>query len=71
MEVLSTQAHVHPEFKGKTSPKNILPVLVPSLSYKDLEIQEGATAMVRWNENMTGEVDATIATDLRRELLRY
>ena len=71
MDVFSTQAYVHPDFMGKTSIKNIQPVLVPSLSYKHLAIQEGATATVRWNEVVTGEVDATTAAQLRTELLRY
>jgi hypothetical protein len=71
MEVFSTQAYVHPDFKGKTSIKNILPVLVPGLSYEDLAIREGATATVRWNEIVTGDVDATTAARLRTELLLY
>lgn len=33
-----------PEFQGSSSIKDVLPVLVPELSYKDLEIQEGGTA---------------------------
>ena len=46
-------------------------MLVPSLSYKNLAIQEGATATARWNEIVTGKVDATNAGKLRTELLRY
>ena len=34
--------------KGKTSIKKVLPVLVPSLSYKDLGIAEGLTATIKW-----------------------
>jgi len=29
---------------GRSSIKNVLPALVPELSYKDLEVQEGGTA---------------------------
>ena len=71
MDVFSVQAYVHPDFRGKTSIKNILHVLVPHLSYDSLEIREGATATVRWNEIVTGKVDATNAAKLRTELLRY
>ena len=71
MDVFSAQAYVHPDFKGKTSIKNILPVLVPSLSYKNLVIQEGATATARWNEIVTGKVNATTVEKSRTELLRY
>lgn len=50
MEVFSGQHYVHKDFKGRSSIKNILPVLVPSLSYKSLEIREGGTASQKWNE---------------------
>ncbi len=36
----------HPDFGGSFSIKNVLPALVPGLSYGDLEISEGETATV-------------------------
>lgn len=39
----------HPKFYGSTSLKNVLPVLVPCLSYEDLDIQEGDDAQAVWN----------------------
>jgi hypothetical protein len=50
MDIFSEQHYVHPKFKGKTSIKYILPVLVPELSYKVLDIQEGGTASDTWNK---------------------
>jgi len=44
------QFYVLPEFKGKTSIKYVLPALVPELSYKNMDIQEGATASNTWNK---------------------
>ncbi len=38
----------HPEFRGRTSIKVVLPVLVPDLSYDGLEIANGDMAMVRF-----------------------
>ena len=38
----------HPRFGGSNSLKNVLPVLVPSLSYQSLDIQEGGDAQVVW-----------------------
>ena len=38
------------EYLGKTSIKYVLPALAPELSYKNLNIQEGATASNTWNE---------------------
>ncbi|MGE4053280.1 MAG: DUF2779 domain-containing protein [Vicinamibacterales bacterium] len=71
MDVFAEQAYVHPGFKGRTSIKAILPVLVPELSYADLPIREGATATVRWNEVVIGQVDAATASTIRNDLLRY
>ena len=47
-KIFTEQHYVHPGFKGKTSIKNVLPVLCPELSYKELGIQEGATASNEW-----------------------
>lgn len=49
-DVFAKQYYVHPDFRGSTSIKNVLPVLVPKreLSYDDLEIKEGATASEQW-----------------------
>jgi hypothetical protein len=55
MDVFSEQHYVHPKFKGKTSIKYILPVLAPELSYKALDIQEGATASDSWNKIVKDE----------------
>ncbi|MFA5778157.1 MAG: DUF2779 domain-containing protein [Candidatus Paceibacterota bacterium] len=55
MDIFSEQHYVHPKFKGKTSIKYILPVLAPELSYKVLDIQEGATASDTWNKIIKGE----------------
>ena len=60
-----------PEFRGKTSIKNILPVLVPEFSYKALAIQEGGTATVKWNEIITGAMDPATVAQTRADLLAY
>ena len=38
----------HPEFRGSFSIKSVLPVLVPDMSYDDLEIPDGQTASVHY-----------------------
>jgi len=63
--------YVHPGFKGSWSIKNVLPVLVPNLTYKTLEIQKGDEAMHAWwklthgnsNENSSQE-QRTLAQSL-------
>lgn len=65
------QLYVHPEFKGKTSIKYILPALVPELSYKELNIQEGATASNTWNQIVKGEFSPEEAQKQTKNLLKY
>ena len=59
----------HPDFHGSTSLKNVLPVLVPSLSYESLNIHDGAEAQAIWNqliktenENERGKIIADLKT---------
>lgn len=48
--------YVHPEFYGSWSIKNVLPVLVPHLSYKKLAVQKGDEAMMEWWKLVYGDV---------------
>ncbi len=54
MEIFHKQMLVFPEFKGSYSIKNILPVLVPELSYKGMPIADGSTAMTKWVQMVYG-----------------
>lgn len=47
-DVFHKQHYVHPEFKGSTSIKYVLPALVPELQYKELGIHGGAQASDAW-----------------------
>lgn len=71
MDIFGKQYYVHKDFKGKISIKNILPVLVPELSYKKLEIQEGGTASQKWNELTTGDISPEDKTDIAKNLQEY
>ncbi|MEK9170845.1 MAG: DUF2779 domain-containing protein, partial [Patescibacteria group bacterium] len=55
-DIFTEQHFVHPDFKGKTSIKYVLPALAPELSYKALDIQEGATASETWNKIVNKEL---------------
>lgn len=50
MTPFSTGLYADKNFKGSASIKNVLPVLVPQLSYKVLGIQEGGSAQRLWME---------------------
>jgi hypothetical protein len=58
------------EMKGRYSIKNVLPALVPNLSYKDLEIQEGGTASRTFSEMIQGTFRGDIE-EVRHHLLKY
>ena len=69
MKIFSDSLYIHPNFKGKTSIKKVMPVLVPSLSYKELGIGDGGTASIKWYraatwDNMDAEEREQIFNDL-------
>ena len=70
-DVFTSQAYVHPDFKGRTSIKAVLPVLVPELSYKALVIQEGGAASEAWGRMVSGTVRRAEADLLPNDLLAY
>ena len=60
----------HWRFGSKSSIKVVLPTLVPELSYKDLEIQEGGGASFGWVRMIeSGDVDSQ--ENIARDLLAY
>ena len=48
MTIFSKNYYVDPAFKGSASIKKVLPVLVPELSYEDMNISKGDQASERW-----------------------
>ena len=48
MKIFADKLYIHPDFKGRSSIKKVLPVLVPELRYTDLAIGDGLTATIKW-----------------------
>jgi hypothetical protein len=63
--------YLHPEFLGSASIKQVLPVVVPELSYKDLEVQNGTMAMEVWGKTIFNEIAPEEKEKLRKDLLKY
>ena len=61
----------HPEFQGSFSIKKVLPALVPPLSYADLDIRDGDTAITRFARMARGEISADQIEVTREQLLEY
>lgn len=58
--------YVDARFDGSTSIKKVLPVICPDLSYKELDVQDGAAAMDAWKKmvDTDGEASDQIASAL-------
>lgn len=64
--------HVYFEaFRGRTSIKVVLPVLVPGMSYKDLVISDGTAAACGFRKMLAKETSVEEAHELRAALLEY
>ncbi len=70
-DVFKKQYYVEKDFKGKTSIKSVLPVLVPELTYKALEIQNGQAAMEKWNLLGTDQLTEEEKEDVAKNLKEY
>jgi Domain of unknown function(DUF2779) len=63
--------YYHPDFKGSFSLKSVLPALVPSLDYGDLEIRDGALASLLYHRMVSGSAADTEKDRLITALLEY
>ena len=60
-----------PRFNGSASIKQVLPVVVPELSYKELGIQEGGSAQRLWMEAVLDEKRADQKETIFNDLVEY
>ena len=58
-------------FKGSNSIKDVLPVLVPELSYKELEIQNGGIAIIKYLQMINKETPQNEREQIKENLLKY
>ena len=55
------RGHVyHPRFRGSFSLKQVLPALVPALSYDEMEVAEGSAAGPTWDGLVRGRVEGRL-----------
>ena len=60
-----------PRFNGSASIKNVLPVVCPHLSYKELGIQEGGSAQRLWMEAVLDNRRAEQKDQILADLIEY
>jgi CRISPR/Cas system-associated exonuclease Cas4 (RecB family) len=63
--------YIHPDFKGKSSIKKVLPVLAPDLSYNTLTVQNGSMAFTQWSRMIFDDLSAAERQQIRQGLLDY
>lgn len=71
MEIFSKNHYVHPNFKGGFSIKDVLPVLVPEMSYKNLNVRDGSMAMNAWKKMMFEVDNDWEKGQIQNDLLEY
>jgi len=71
MEVFQKMEYLHDDFKGSYSIKNVLPVICPDLNYNDLQVSNGAEAVVEYENLIFGNVPDDEKEDKYESLLEY
>lgn len=71
MDIFSKQNYLHPDFRGGYSIKDVLPTLVPDMTYKDLNIRDGGMAMNSWKRMMFEVIDQKDKDQIASDLLEY
>jgi len=71
MTIFSEGLYVDAAFKGSASIKNVLPVIVPHLTYKSLNVRKGDQAIERWEKMIAPETGAEEKAQIAQDLLAY
>lgn len=71
LEPVVRKGLVHPDFGGRSSIKVVLPVLAPDLSYTDLEIGDGGSAVAAFAKLAAGKATDEDIQAVRGALLEY
>jgi hypothetical protein len=61
----------HIDYRGSFSLKDVLPALVPEMTYDGMEVAEGNEAGLAWERMIHGQVDDAEKRRLRTALLAY
>jgi len=71
LDIFNKQMYVRKEFLGKTSIKNVLPVLVPEFSYSELVIQDGGAASNTYKKMIWDNIVNSKQSNTVSSLLEY
>lgn len=71
MHIFSKCYYVDSAFKGSSSIKKVLPVIVPGLSYADMNISKGDQASERWEKMIHPDTPEEEKEKIKKDLLDY
>lgn len=71
MTIFSKNYYTDAAFKGSSSIKNVLPVLIPELSYTGLNVQKGDQAVERWEKMIDPLTSQEEKDQIDKDLLEY
>ena len=71
LNAIVSKNYYHPDFHGSYSIKNVLPVLVPDLSYEDMDVSNGLDAAATFAYMAKGKFDEDETKEERKKLLEY
>lgn len=63
--------YLHPSLMGSSSIKVVLPTMAPGVSYDEMEIADGQSASVCFEEMYSGDLSGEALETVRRNLLKY
>jgi hypothetical protein len=61
----------HPAFAGSYSLKDVLPALIPAMTYQNMAVANGQAAGLAWESLVRGTVDGVERDRIRKALLDY
>jgi len=61
----------HPKFAGSYSIKNVLPALMPGMTYEGMEVADGTDAGLAWESLVRGNLDQAERDRITKALLEY
>jgi hypothetical protein len=70
-DYINSGFYLHPKFKGCWSIKNVLPVMVPELSYDGMENGKGDKAIMAWLELINDKMSIVETEKMKTALFKY
>ncbi len=71
MKPFQQRAYIHPKFQGRYSIKNVLPALIPDMTYKGMAVANGGDAQIAYLNILSGKLPPDAVAKTRKDLIAY